>query len=233
MRRGTWMTLAILVCFGSATVGAATCHAQAPPMEEAVPAWPVVGPRGGGPPPDAPPGPHGWGRGISTYVPNAAGRPSPTPWVVTQGGVYLHQPKHRQPPCQRPTSICIKPKVWTFSQAFYSLNHEVWYGVTDPCWLMNPDCCGTSCNAQNSFGLMRLFPWADKRRNCSGCQQCSGGQPARAGCQQCGADGMPEGAGPGPQIEYHEITPTPAEPPVEHPKAAQAGPIRSVLLKRE
>lgn len=231
MRRGTWITLAIVFGLGSATLGASAGWAQAP-VEAAVPALPEVVPSPAGPPAEAPPAPHCWGRGAATYVPDASGRPSPTPWVVTQGGVYLRQPKHRQPPCQRPTSICIKPKIWTFSQAFYSLNHEIWYGVTDPCWLMNPDCCGTSCQHQNSFGLMRLFPWAEKRR--CGCQQCSGGASNRA-CHQCGEPGSPEWReeGHGQEIEYHPATPTPAMPPVEHPKAAQAGPTHSVLVKRQ
>jgi hypothetical protein len=34
-------------------------------------------------------------------------------------------------------------------------------------------------------------------------------------------------------FQGEEVVPTPADPPVEHPKAAQSRPLRSVLLKRE
>src|SRR6185295_3532968 len=119
------------------------------------------------------------GRGERPYVPDATGQPSPSTYVTTQGSVHLHQPKHPHPPCQRPTSIYIKPKMWRFSQVFYQLHHEVWHGVTDPCWMMDPDCCGTSCAHQKSFGLLDLFPWVkpeDSRWHdrTSPCQQCGG-----------------------------------------------------------
>ena len=236
MRRGTWMALAIIGGLWSAMASTFTSWAQEP-VEEA-----SILP-GGGPPPAASP-PHashrGWGRGIETYVPDATGRPNTSTYVTTQGGVHLHQPQHPKPPCQRPTSICIKPKMWTFSQVFYQLHHEVWHGVTDPCWLMDPDCCGNSCQHQKSFGLLRLFPWAERAGGdgSSRCQQCSGtgGQPpVVGGCNHCGASDMP-GADKveGEEVEEgEEVVPTPAEPPVEHPKAAQRGPIHSVLLKRE
>jgi len=188
-------------------------------------------------------GPGHWGsRGPGNYVPDATGQPSyPPTYITTQGSVHLHLPQHRKPPCQRPASICFKPKMWKFSQVVYQLHHEVWHGVTDPCWLMDPDCCGTSCAHQKSFGLIDLFPWAKSADGrCGGaspCQQCgatmSGDgdyqEPGPARCHNCHPQGMPEAE----EVEGEEITPTPAEPPVEHPQAARRGPLRSVLLRRE
>jgi hypothetical protein len=171
-------------------------------------------------------------------VPDATGRPSEPPtYISTQGVVHLHMPQHRKPPCQKPTSICFKPKIWTFSQAFYQLHHEFWHGVTDPCWLMDPDCCGTSCAHQKSFGLARLFPWVnwDDERS-GGCRQCGATLPVDGRypyeperCDNGHEQLVPEGE----ELEGEEITPTPAEPPVEHPQAARRGPLRSVLLRRE
>jgi hypothetical protein len=183
---------------------------------------------------------HGhWGShagGTYSYVPEATGQPPPSSYVTTQGSVHLHLPRHRKPPCQRPASICIKPKIWTFSQAFYQLHHEVWHGVTDPCWLMDPDCCGTSCNHQKSFGLLCLFPWIKSQDNpragVSPCRQCSGAEPdqaAPARCDRCQDEVGPDAI----ELDQQETTPTPAEPPVEHPQAARRGPLRSVLLRRE
>jgi len=172
--------------------------------------------------------PHGWGsRGTYAHVPDATGNPSPTGYITLQGGMHMHLPKHRKPPCQRPTSICIKPKVWKFSQVLYQLHHEIWHGVTDPCWLMDPDCCGNSCQHQKSFGLLRLVPWAEGR----GHYGAPGGGQMPAGC---GDGSCAEEAGIGElEGEEIEIAPTPAEPPVEQPQAATYRPIHSVLLRRE
>ncbi len=209
MRRGTWLYSAVVSAIWWAAATGSTCLGQAPGH---------------------------WGRGIETYVPDATGQPARR-YITTQGGVHMHLPRHRRPPCQRPTSICIKPKVWKFSQVFYQLHHEVWHGVTDPCWLMDPDCCGTSCQQQKSFGLLNLFPWInthdhDGHGPVSPCQQCGGvdGQhPAGAPCDDGHGEAMLEGV----DGEIEQITPTPADPPVEHPEAARQPPLRSVLLRRE
>lgn len=219
MRRGTWLYSAVVSGIWWAAAAGSTCLGQE---------------QGQGPPPAH------WGRrGIETYVPEATGQPPPAGYITTQGAVHMHLPRHRRPPCQRPASICIKPKIWKFSQAFYQLHHEVWHGVTDPCWLMDPDCCGTSCQQQKSCGLLCLFPWIDWLKT-SNDQGHGGVSP----CQQCGG---PEGLydteapyegwhGEGvevPEGEIEQAVPTPADPPVEHPQAAIRPPLRSVLLRRE
>jgi len=64
------------------------------------------------------------------YVPDATGRPNTSTYVTTQGGVHLHQPQHPKPPCQRPTSICIKPKMWTFRRS--STSYTTKCGTASP-----------------------------------------------------------------------------------------------------
>jgi hypothetical protein len=183
-----------------------------------------------------------WGRGgtYGTYIPDATGEPPPTRYITTQGGVHLRLPRHPKPPCQRPASICFKPKMWRFSQVFYQLHHEAWHGVTDPCWLMDPDCCGTSCQHQKSFGLWNLFPWVKRNgRGCRGpvspCQQCGmqSQHAAPADCDGCQGEGVGPAVGVEVEGEGEETSPTLADPPVEHPQAAQRAPLRSVLLRRE
>jgi hypothetical protein len=217
MRCGIAMALAILAGLGSASLSA-----HEPEMPH-----------------------HGWGSrtGTYAYVPDAAGQPSRR-YITTQGGHHMHLPRRPKPPCQVPTSICIKPKVWKFSQVFYQLHHELWHGVTDPCWLMDPDCCGNSCQHQKSFGLLHLVPRRGDPRGqqggVNGCQYCEpiGCQGACQRSADCeGENGVPcnecDGEVEGEVIEGGEIVPTPAEPPVQHPEAARRGPLRSILLRRE
>jgi hypothetical protein len=188
--------------------------------------------------------PNCWGSRGGAYVPDATGQPAQGTYITTQGGRHMHLPQRPKPPCQRPTSVCIKPKVWKFSQVFYQMHHELWHGVTDPCWLMDPDCCGNSCQQQKSFGLANLYPFDDSGRQqatrVNGCQHCEpiGCQgPCQRAYEGEGGEGAPcESCGEeveGEVIEGEEIVPTPADPPVEHPKAAQQLPLRSILLRRE
>jgi hypothetical protein len=100
----------------------------------------------------------------SLYAP---GEPRPT-WLPPGAYLTIHSGKHqhlspRPCDCDRPAAVCIKPKVWKPTQALYQLHHELWHGVTDPCWLMDPDCCGMSCPHGKSFGLLDAAHWTHRR----------------------------------------------------------------------